>query len=80
VPGGSTFGRAADESLVAASDLAILAVATDPAFDARLDLGGRIARLALAASDMAEPGPLPATDFVMREWLSLLARAAAGGS
>jgi hypothetical protein len=77
------YGRAADDSLVAASDLAILDASTEPAFDARLDRAGRVARLDLTRSGEALPDRssadgdcLASSDFALREWLSLLARAA----
>lgn len=80
---GPGFGRAADESLTAAADLAILDAA-EPG-DTRHDLGGRVVRLDLARSGLVPAGGASAADeplspratAVLREWLACLARAAA---
>ena len=84
LPGGPTFGRAADDSLAAAADLTILD-ASAAGTDARTDLGSRMVRL-----DLARSGLLPAdgssvsldalpphAPSVLREWLACLARAGA---
>jgi hypothetical protein len=81
---GPGFGRAADDSLAAAADLAILDAAAEPG-DTRLDLGGRVVRLELARSGLVPSGGASAPDeplspratAVLREWLACLARAAA---
>jgi hypothetical protein len=80
---GPTFGRAADESLAAASDLAVLDASSDLA-EMRPELGARFVRLDLIRSGVvaADGGaPLdasaPRIASVLREWLSCLARAAA---
>ncbi len=82
--GGPTFGRAADESLAAAADLAILDATVD-ASDARAELGSRLVRIDLARSGLV-PADGSALDLealpprvppVLREWLACLARAAA---
>jgi hypothetical protein len=80
---GPTYGRAADESLAAAADLAVLDASSD-ALDARPELGGRLVRLDLLRSGVV-PGDgaaafdprAPRAASVLREWLSCLARAAA---
>lgn len=80
---GPGFGRAADESLAAAADLAILDAAESG--DTRHDLGGRVVRLDLARSGLVPAGGASAPDeplspratAVLREWLACLARAAA---
>jgi hypothetical protein len=80
---GPTFGRAADESLAAASDLAVLDASSDLA-EMRPELGARFVRLDLIRSgvvplDAGAPidASAPRTASVLREWLSCLARAAA---
>jgi hypothetical protein len=81
---GPTFGRAADDSLAAASDLAILDAAADAA-DARSELGGRVVRLDLTRSGLVPTDGTsvsldalpPRAAAVLREWLACLARAAA---
>jgi hypothetical protein len=83
-PAGPTFGRAADESLAAAADLAILDAMVD-ASDARAEIGSRLVRIDLARSgllpadgSLLDPEALPArASAVLREWLACLARAAA---
>jgi hypothetical protein len=78
-----SHGRAADESLTAAADLALLDAAAD-ASEARLDLGARVVRLdflrsGLASADggsLTDPLP-PRAASVLREWLACLARATA---
>lgn len=80
---GPTFGRAADESLSAAADSAILDASADPT-DGRIELGSRLVRLDLVRSGLVpldgvggdEP-PSPRAASVLREWLACLARAAA---
>ena len=79
----AAHGRAADDSLAAAADLAVLDASGD-GHEPRLDLGTRVVRLdflrsGLAASDgMAPVDPLPPrAASVLREWLACLARATA---
>jgi hypothetical protein len=81
---GPTFGRAADESLAAAADIAILDAAVDIG-DARSELGTRMVRIDLSRSGLV-PGDgstialdalPPRASTVLREWLACLARAAA---
>ena len=80
---GPGFGRAADESLTAAADLAILDAAESR--DTPHDLGGRVVRLDLARSGLVPAGGASAADeplspratAVLREWLACLARASA---
>jgi hypothetical protein len=80
---GPTFGRAADESLSAAADLAILDASADPT-ESRGELGSRLVRLDLVRSGLVpidgaapEEPPSPRAAAVLREWLACLARAAA---
>ena len=81
--GAPTYGRAADESLAAAADLAVLDAASDAA-DGRVDHGGRFVRLDLRRSGVLPADGAPALDpaaprtaSVLREWLACLARVAA---
>ncbi len=81
---GPTFGRAADESLSAAADVAVLDASTD-ASESRAELGSRVVRLDLVRSGLLPAdGSAVALDAlpprvvaVLREWLACLARAAA---
>jgi hypothetical protein len=79
---GPTFGRAADESLAAASDLAVLDASVDAA-ESRPELAGRVVRLELlrsgvvAADGAGLDASAPRTASVLREWLACLARVAA---
>jgi hypothetical protein len=80
---GPTYGRAADESLAAASDLAVLDASGDPG-EARPEIGGRFVRLDLLRSGLvsadgaaAIDATAPRTASVLREWLACLARVAA---
>ena len=84
LPGGPTFGRAADESLAAAADLTILEASAEGT-EARTDLGSRMVRLDLARSGLLPADGTavsldtlpPSASSVLREWLACLARAAA---
>jgi hypothetical protein len=81
---GPTFGRAADESLAAASDVAVLDASSETA-DARGELGSRVVRLELTRSGLLPSDGTavnldalpPRAASVLREWLACLARAAA---
>jgi hypothetical protein len=81
---GPTFGRAADDSLAGAADLAIFDAAADAA-EPRADLGTRVVRLELTRSGLvpADGSALaldalpPKAASVLREWMACLARAAA---
>ena len=81
---GPAFGRAADDSLAGAADLAIFDASADAA-EPRADLGSRVVRLEIARSGvLPDDGSALALDAlppraasVLREWMACLSRAAA---